>query len=125
MSTIINGAKQNQIEELNKLSNNLYENIFKVNLLETKETDFYFYNLLNKVIFPDDISDEFIDEKVLTSDKPWTMLSHELYGTISLWWVVYLLNKPEYIFKALAGVSYKYIKPSAITTVLQQITINQ
>ena len=125
MSTVINGAKQNEVSELKSLSNDMYENIFNVNLIDTDGTDLYFYNLLNKVVFPDDISDEVIDTIVLQSDTPWTTLSYQLYGTISLWWVVYLLNKPDYIFKAKAATEYKYIKPGAMGDVLQQITINK
>ncbi len=121
MSTIINGKAQNEITELATLSRNLYENIFNVNLIE--DNNVYFYNLLNKVIFPDDISDEFTDEITLMSDKPWTMLSFQLYGTIDLWWTVYLLNKPDYIFKAQANNTYKFIKSKYITSVLNKITI--
>jgi hypothetical protein len=121
MSTIITGKKQNEIAELADLSRNLYENLFNVNLIEDSNT--YFYNILNKVIFPDDISDELIDEITLMSDKPWTMLSFQLYGTIDLWWVVYLLNKPDYIFKAQANTTYKFIKADYITNVLSQITV--
>lgn len=121
MSTIINGKVQNEITDLATLSRNLYENIFNVNLIE--DNNVYFYNLLNKVIFPDDISDEFIDEITLMSDKPWTMLSFQLYGTIDLWWTVYLLNKPDYIFKAQANNTYKFIKSKYITSVLNKITI--
>ena len=124
MSTIINGSKQNQVDELNKLNRNLYENIFNVNLVDKEGKDLYFYNILNKVIFPDDINDEFIDEVTLTTDKPWTTFSYELYGTINLWWTVYLLNKPDYIFKAQASTPYKYIKPEYISAVIQQITTN-
>ena len=121
MSTIINGKPQNEITDLATLSRNLYENIFNVNLIE--DNNVYFYNLLNKVIFPDDISDEFTDEITLMSDKPWTMLSFQLYGTINLWWTVYLLNKPDYIFKAQANNTYKFIKSKYITSVLNRITI--
>lgn len=121
MSTIINGKAQNEITDLATLSRNLYENIFNVNLIE--DNNVYFYNLLNKVIFPDDISDEFTDKITLMSDKPWTMLSFQLYGTINLWWTVYLLNKPDYIFKAQANNTYKFIKSKYITSVLNRITI--
>jgi hypothetical protein len=121
MSTIINGKPQNEITDLATLGRNLYENIFNVNLIE--DNNVYFYNLLNKVIFPDDISDEFTDEITLMSDKPWTMLSFQLYGTINLWWTVYLLNKPDYIFKAQANNTYKFIKSKYITSVLNRITI--
>jgi hypothetical protein len=125
MSTIINGALQNQVEELNSLNSNLYENIFNVNLIDEDGSDLYFYNILNKVVFPDDISDEYITEVVINVDKPWTTLSHEIYGTIQLWWVIVLLNKPDYIFKAQAGTTYKFIKPGFINAVLQQISNNQ
>lgn len=125
MSTIINGSNQNEVDELNSLATDMYENIFKVNLIDIDGNDLYFYNLLNKVVFPKNISDEFVDTIVLQSDTPWTTLSYRLYGTINLWWVVYLLNKPKYIFKAQAATEYKYIKPGAIGAVLQQITINK
>jgi hypothetical protein len=125
MSTVINGASQNEVEELTSLSNDMYENIFKINLIDTDNNDLYFYNILNKVIFPDDISDEIVDTITLQNDVPWTTLSYQLYGTINLWWTVYLLNKPDYIFKAQAATEYKYIKPGALGAVLQQITINK
>lgn len=125
MSTIINGTTQNQVEALNNLNSNLYENIFNVNTIDVDGNDLYFYNLINKVIFPDDISDEYIDEVVINTDKPWTTLSYEIYGTIQLWWAIYLLNKPEYIFKAQAGTTYKFIKPGFINAVIQQISNNQ
>lgn len=124
MSTIINGSKQNEIDELTSLSKDMYENIFKVNLIDTKGNDLYFYNLLNKVVFPENISDEIVDTITLQGDLPWTTLSFRLYGTINLWWTVYLLNKPDYIFKAKAATKYKYIKPGAMKAVLQQISIN-
>ncbi len=125
MSTVVNGATQNEIDELKSLSIDMYENIFKINLIDTNGTDLYFYNLLNKVVFPDNISDEIADTIILQNDVPWTTLSYQLYGTINLWWTVYLLNKPDYIFKAKAATEYKYIKPGAMGAVLQQITINK
>jgi len=125
MSTVINGSKQNEIDELTSLSNDMYENIFKVNLIDTKGNDLYFYNLLNKVVFPENISDDIVDTITIQSDLPWTTLSFQLYGTINLWWTVYLLNKPDYIFKAQASTEYQYIRPGAMKAVLQQITLNK
>lgn len=123
MSTIINGSKQNEVDELVSLSNDMYENIFKVNLIDTNGTDLYFYNLLNKVVFPDDISDDVVATITLQNDMPWTTLSYQLYGTINLWWTVYLLNKPDYIFKAQANNTYKFIRSKYITSVLNKITV--
>jgi len=125
MSTIINGVTRNQVKQLEGLSRNLYENIFNVNLVDNNGKSFYTYNLLNKVIFPETLNSNVIDEITLTSDKPWTMLSFQLYGTIELWWIVYLLNKPDYIFKAKSNTTYKYIKSQYMSNVLEQITQNQ
>ena len=72
-----------------------------------------------------EVDSNIIDEITLTGDKPWTMLSFQLYGTIELWWVVYLLNKPDYIFKAKANTPYKFIKSDFMSNVLQQITQSQ
>lgn len=124
MSTINNGAKRNQVSELEGLSRNLYENIFNISLVDNSGKNFYMYNLLDKVIFPETLSAEVLAQQTILTDKPWTMLSFELYGTIDLWWVIYLLNKPKYIFKAKAGTTYKYIKPDFISDVLQQMTTN-
>ena len=125
MSTIINGTLQNQVDELETLNSNLYENIFNVNLIDNEGSYLYFYNILNKVVFPDDISDEYVTEVVPNVDKPWTTLSYEIYGTIQLWWVIVLLNKPDYIFKAQASTTYKVIKPGFIKSIIQQISNNR
>jgi len=124
MSTIINGTKSANVKELVGLSRNLYENIFNVQLVDNDNKSFYAYNLLNKVIFPDDIDANFIDEITLHGDKPWTILSFELYGSIDLWWTIVLLNKPAEIFMAKGGNVYKYIKPGVMTNVLQQLTVS-
>tara|TARA_B110000503_G_C7060951_1_gene376615 strand:- start:387 stop:770 length:384 start_codon:yes stop_codon:yes gene_type:complete len=125
MSTIITGKRQNNIEQLNKLSAELYESIFNVNLIENKDKAFYFYNTLDKIIFPDYINKEVFDVQTLTADLPWTTLSHKLYQTISLWWIIFLLNDPEYIFKAKAGKSYKFIKPEYISNILSKLNNNE
>ena len=124
MSTITTGTKQNNIVELNKLSDELYESIFNVNLIENKDKSFYFYNTLEKVIFPDFINTEVFDIKTLDTDTSWTNLSYKIYQTISLWWVIFLLNNPTYVFKAKAGSTYKFIKPEYISNVLTQLNSN-
>ena len=48
-------------------------------------------------------------------------LSFKLYGTIDLWWLIFLINKPKDIFLARSGESYKYIKPRFIDSVLTNI----
>ena len=121
MSTINTGKIRKQIKELDTLGSQLYENIFKVSLIKNDDKSFYFYNTLNRVIFPDKIDKEVFDIKILNSDTPWTTLSYQLYGTINLWWVIFLLNKPQYIFLAKAGQQYKYIKPEYIGNILTNL----
>jgi len=121
MSSVFIGEKRNTVTDLETISLELYENIFKVNLLENKDKNFYFYNTLNKVIFPDNLDGSVYREVAVQADTPWTTLSFNLYGTINLWWVVYLINKPKYIFLAKGGTTIKYITPSAITSILNSI----
>tara|TARA_R110002096_G_C14594806_1_gene722266 strand:+ start:1512 stop:1880 length:369 start_codon:yes stop_codon:yes gene_type:complete len=121
MSSIITGKSRKNIADLEAISSELYENIFKVNIIENKDKNFLFYNTLNKVIFPDNLSGDTYDELTVQVDTPWTTLSFNLYGTINLWWVVYLINKPKYIFLAKSGSTVKYITPSAISLILNSM----
>tara|TARA_R100000951_G_scaffold107239_1_gene102449 strand:- start:449 stop:817 length:369 start_codon:yes stop_codon:yes gene_type:complete len=121
MSSIITGKSRKNIADLEAISSELYENIFKVNLIENKDKNFFFYNTLNKIIFPDDLSGDTYDELTVQVDTPWTTLSFNLYGTINLWWVVYLINKPKYIFLAKSGSTVKYITPSSIRSILNSM----
>lgn len=121
MSTINSGKTRDKIDQLDTLSKELYENIFKVSLIDNKDKSFYFYNILNRVIFPDSINKDVFDIKILNVDTPWTTLSYQIYGSISLWWIIFLLNKPNYIFLAKAGQQYKYIKPEYIEFVLESL----
>ena len=73
------------------------------------------------MIFPDNLSGDTYDELTVQVDTPWTTLSFNLYGTINLWWVVYLINKPKYIFLAKSGSTVKYITPSAISLILNSM----
>lgn len=123
MSTINNGAKRNRLGDSNisDISNVLYENLFNVNLVSSDKTSHYFYNILDKVQLPENLSSEVYTTFTLDRDMPWTSLSYNLYNDISLWWLIVLLNKPDYIFKAKAGLEYKVINPDYINFILTKI----
>ena len=121
MSSVVTGKSRNNIKELDTISSELYENIFKVNIATNADKPFYFYNILNKVVFPDNLKPNLFDKQNVLLDTPWTTLSYNLYGTISLWWVIYLLNNPTYIFLAKGGTQIKYIKPEYIEAVLNRL----
>ena len=123
MSTVNNGVKRNNIEdsEVSEIAKTLYDNIFKVNVIEADNSSHYFYNLLNKVYLPESLNGDVYEEISLDRKMSWTHLSYKLYGSIDFWWLIVLVNKPDYIFMAEAGVSYKYIKPNVVDTILAQM----
>ena len=87
----------------------------------TDNSSYYFYNILNKVNIPSTLDEGLLDKITLTRKMPWTTLSHNLYGTMYLWWLIFIINSPDNIFVADAGVEFKYIKPEYIDMVLTSI----
>tara|TARA_B100000700_G_C14399188_1_gene558375 strand:+ start:46 stop:414 length:369 start_codon:yes stop_codon:yes gene_type:complete len=109
---------QNSIKELKTLEDTRYENIFKL----AKTDKYFFYNIIKKVSIPDDLQSDIYFEYRINSSKPWTTLSHEIYGTQNLWWLICLTNK---IFNPInnpeLGAVYKIIKPDFVSAILQEI----
>lgn len=119
---IFTGQQQDEIPGLPLLARERYENIFNVYSLEKDENSlYYYYNILNKVVIPESIDNGIFDTVSLSKKLPWTTFSNELYQTIHLWWLLFLLNKPKNIFVAEPGIEYKYIRPEYIETVLNNI----
>jgi len=115
------GNYQNQIDDLPSISTERYENIFKIYNVDDVNSNYRFYNILNKVTIPDDIDENIIGTISLNTKVPWTILSHKLYNTQFLWWLIFLLNKPKNIFYADSGIEYKYILPQNVNNVLDTI----
>jgi hypothetical protein len=116
------GLSQNQVTDLPSLTRTRYENIFKVfKLLKDKDNSYYFYNINNKIMIPDDLDDSIFNVITPNVNTAWTTLSFRLYGTIDLWWLIFIINKPKDIFLAKSGESYRYIKPGFIDNVLTNI----
>ena len=115
------GVYQNQINDLQSISNERYENIFKIYNVDGTSSNYRFYNILNKIAIPDDIDESIIGTINLNVKVPWTILSYKLYRTQFLWWLIFLLNKPKNIFYADSGIEYKYILPENINSVLDAI----
>jgi len=116
------GLSQNLVNALPSLARTRYENIFKVfKVLKDKDNSYYLYNINNKVIIPDNLDNNVYSTITISRNTAWTTLSYKLYGTIDLWWLIFLINKPKDIFLARSGESYKYIKPIFIDSVLTNI----
>ena len=109
---------QNEIKELPSLDDVRYENIFKL----AKSEKYFFYNIIKKISIPDDIQSDIYYELRINSNKPWTTLSNEVYGTQDLWWLICLTNK---IYKPInnpeLGAVYKIISPDFVNPILAEI----
>ena len=116
------GLSQNLITALPSLSRTRYENIFKVfKVLKDKGNSYYFYNINNKVMIPVNLDDNVYSTIAISRNTAWTTLSYRLYGTIDLWWLIFLINKPKDIFLARSGETYKYIKIDYLDDILSDI----
>ena len=109
---------QNQIQQLPSLEDVRYENIFKV----AKTDKFFFYNIIKKISIPEDIQSDIYYELRINSNKPWTTLANEIYGTQDLWWLICLVNKIyNPINNPALGEVYKIIKPDYVSPILVEI----
>lgn len=109
-------------QDLFPLTRGRYENIFNVcKVVKDKDNSYYFYNILNKVTIPTTLDKGFLGSINITRNQPWTTVSNDLYGTIDLWWLLNLINKPTNIFIAEAGTTLQYILPEYIELVISSI----
>ncbi|NBP17011.1 hypothetical protein EBU95_21980 [bacterium] len=115
--------KQNDINELPKLSNLRYENIFRVYTDSTNKKQFYYYNITNKVSIPSQIDSNLLDTIKIDRKTAWTTLSYAIYGSIYLWYLIYILNNTQNRFYVNAGETIVYIKPEYLNTVVN--TLNE
>ena len=109
---------QNEIAELPTIEDVRYENIFKV----AKSDKFFIYNIIKKITIPEDLQSDIYYELRINSNKPWTTLSHDVYGTQDLWWLICLVNN---IFNPIdnpeLGAVYKIIRPEFVNPILAEI----
>lgn len=83
------------------------------------------FTLKNRSIaFPEDKTNPIYQKKAISINTPWTVLSHNLYGTVDYWWILSSLNKSQ-IFYAEEGTEIYIIPPDyiddIIATIKQQI----
>ena len=115
------GEYQNNITDLETITEERYENIFKVYKLDEFNKGYYFYNILNKINIASIIDESILGYFKLDAKLPWTTFSYKIYQTQHLWWLIFLLNKPDNIFYAEGGIKYKYILPDYINDILISI----
>ncbi len=120
----IQPIKQNDITELPFLENFRYENLF--NVYQTAD-DKYFYNLLSKVNFPDNMDETFYSVYTVPNDNvSWTFISNKFYGTTLLWWLICSANKIQNpVYFPAAGTELKILNPDVVRNIIQQIITQQ
>jgi hypothetical protein len=118
------GNYQNEISTLDKLSIRDYERIFKVFKSSIDDKDFYSYNILKKIDFPE-IDSQYLDFYTPQSKVALSILSYQIYGDMKSWWILYLLNKDKFVgapFYLNGGIQVKYIKDPIRTLIYDDIT---
>jgi len=115
----MNGVFQNNVTDLPSLKTTRYENIFKLYATDANQ---YYYNLIQSVYLPDNISEEYIYYQLVSQKMPWTIISYNAYKTIDLWWLICLTNKVYNPIKfPEQGKLIKLIKPESVNAVLNEI----
>lgn len=120
------GKYQNDIPSLSSLDLESYERIFKVFKATSENKDFYFYNILKKIEFPE-LSPDVIEYYVVNTKTPMTTVSYDIYGDIKSWWIIYLLNKELFDgppFWVEGGTQLKYIRDDLRALIYFDITEN-
>ncbi len=81
--------KQNQIEDLPKLDDENYENIFNVYVDSDGR---YFYNLLQSISFPQNLPINLFETYNIKPKDTWPYISYKTLGTPNLWWLILHAN---------------------------------
>jgi len=119
------GEYQNNIVDLSSLDLEHYERIFKIYITENNDKTFYFYNILKRISLPENIDTSVLGVYKTPVSMPLTIISHNIYGDIRLWWLIYFLNSKEIgknIFIIPGSTELKYIKREFLQAVFAEIT---
>jgi hypothetical protein len=118
------GEYQDNIPALSSLDIIDYERVFKVHTAINNDKQFYFYNILNKIEFPENIDSNILGLYTAKANEPLTTTSFNIYEDIKSWWIIYLLNKNvlKTQFFVKGGQQLQYILPESRTFIYSQIT---
>lgn len=111
--------KQNNIKELPRLKNENFENIFNI---YTTDDGFYYYNLLQTVIFPQNLPDGYFDEYDIVYGDTWPFISYKMYKTTGAWWIILLANNIKNPITAVEpGTRIKIPKIQIVKIIISQL----
>lgn len=111
--------KQNQIQDLERLREENFENIFNV---YQDQDGMYFYNLLQTVVFPQDLPPSLFTTYVIAYGDTWPFISFKTLKSPNLWWLILLANNIQNPLEPLVnGTQIKIPIDSVVKEVLMQI----
>ena len=118
------GVFRQNVTGLSQIPSVSYENIFRVYSTEnSSNTNFYYFNLLNSVYFPENIPTSMYYTITLNKRLPWTAISYNEYRSTDLWWLIALTNNIfNPIYYPAPGSILKIIKPEFVKLILNEIT---
>lgn len=100
-----------------------YENIFNIYL--DKDNN-YFFNLLKKIDFPEDLDPDVFDYYETLPIDTYPNISYKFYNTVKLWWLICASNNIDNPMKQpTAGTVLKIIKPYYVNTILTKMSENE
>jgi len=101
------------------LDDSRYENIFNL----ARADKYYFYNIIKKISFPDELNTNMFYTVKITSEMPWTTFAHQVYGDQNLWWLICCVNDIKNPTEnPIVGKIYKILKPELVSKILGEIT---
>ena len=113
--------KQNDIKDvvLEKLSAQHLENLFYVHKNEYGD---YFYNIIKTVNFPEEIDPTFYTQYETKPKDTWTVIAHEFYNDITLWWIVCSANRiMNPVKQPEPGTILKILQPGIVRNILNKL----
>lgn len=112
--------RQNEIQDLSKLSLENYENIFNV---YQDENGMYYYNLLNSVQFPPNLPATLFNKYIVKPGDTWPFISYKTYKNPNLWWIIILANNIQNpVFMPQSGTELLTPINDVVKEVLGQLT---
>lgn len=114
--------KQNQVSELSKLPAGNLENIFNV---YQEDGGMYFYNLLQTVVFPQNLPANAFNFYTIKHGDTWPFISFKTLNNPNLWWIILLANNlQDPTEKMIPGVTIRIPVLDIVQEVVNQIGRN-
>jgi hypothetical protein len=112
--------KHNEVPNVSiQLTPQNYENIFNVH---QDKDDMYYYDLLKKVNFPENLNENTFKVYSVTRGDSWALIAWKHYRNVKLWWTICAVNQitnptqlPE------TGSQIKIINATVIRSILNQL----